>query len=375
MKKIFIIAQIIIIVCISSGCVMLHLRREPGRRYYQGYIYTLEGQPIQGLRVSEADSSGGITDKHGYFKFKQKYWTYSLVVESEEKTIDFIDLCRRGLHHMPCGMVGLFNPWYKPRLPGCFDERDADTFFVDMDCKWKSDKVREGQKRATRRVLRKSVALANCLPDTAEPSFGTFTDERDGKTYKTVKIGEQTWMAQNLNFETSLTASGGDKDTIYDCNQYGMVYDWETAMRDCHKYGRLYDWETAKQVCPDGWKLPNDEDWKKLVETACGEDFAGSTLKSKRWWRNWDDGQPFGNGTDNFGFSALPGGKGYPKSRCGCENKDFGSSGYWWIAKPTDTLSYNSGYLRMVNYDDKISVYSDDRNPFWYSVRCVADRP
>ncbi|MDR2592693.1 MAG: hypothetical protein LBC59_07800 [Chitinispirillales bacterium] len=357
MKKIFVITQIIIIGCISNGCVLLHLRPEPGRRYYQGYIYTLEGQPIQGLRVIAVDSSGGITDKRGYFKFKQTCWSGDLAVilpdESEEKTIDFIDLCRFGrrrLHWKPF-------PWQKDPLNGCFDEREADTFFVDMDCKWKSNRVLQGQKRATKRVLRKSVALANCLPNAAEPSFGTFTDERDGKTYKTVTINGQTWMAQNLNFEPPSDISGCYED------------------KNCNQYGRLYDWKTAKRVCPDGWKLPNDEDWEKLVETACGKEFAGSTLKSKRRWNETDKGEN-GNGTDNFGFSALPGGKRYPISNCGCENNDIGTFGYWWIAKPTDSLGYmgyKSGYLRMNNYDDGISVYSDNRDLNWYSVRCIAD--
>jgi uncharacterized protein (TIGR02145 family) len=298
----------------------------------------------------DTDSAGGITNEHGFFKFKQTYRSNNLIVKSEGKIIDSIDLERIGhrrLHWKPF-------PWQKDPLLGCFDERSADTFFVDMDCKWKSNKVQQGQKRATKRVLRKSVAMANCLPNAAEPSFGTFSDERDGQTYKTVTINGQTWMAQNLNFEPPSGISG--------------CYDDKNV--NCYSYGRLYDWETAKQVCPDGWKLPDDEDWKKLVETACGEDFAGSTLKSKRTWKN-HYGEPFGNGTDNFGFSALPGGL-----RDGGDYfEDIGISGYWWIAKPTDTLSYNSGNLHMVSYYNYISVYSASRIRSWFSVRCVADTP
>ena len=378
MKKILIIAQIMIIAYISSGCVLLHLRREPGRRYYQGYIYTLEGQPIQGLKVyssdckylrcteadsaviitdargkvyssdcknfrcTEAYSAGRMTDERGYFKFKQaKHWmTGYLVVESDGRIIDFIDLCRFGrpvLHWMPF-------PWQKDPLLGCFDERSTDTFFVDMDCKWKSDMARQGQKRETKRILRKSVALANCLPDTVEPSFGTFTDERDGKTYKTVKIGEQTWMAQNLNYKTDSSWCFNNADS------------------NCIKYGRLYTWDAAMEICPIGYHLPSSEDWGRLVATAGGWKTAAKKLKSKS---GWDEN---GNGTDNYEFSALPSGFRY-------SGDDFSSAGYhghWWTATEcTD----NYAYYWFISYDIDNVYEGDDFKDYGFSVRCVADRP
>ena len=149
-------------------------------------------------------------------------------------------------------------------------------------------------------------------------SEGYFTDSRDGKKYKTVSIGTQTWMAENLNYNAS-----GSK--CYDNNP-----------ANCQKYGRLYNWNTAMKACPKGWHLPSNEEWYVLCHFAdnnCVEkeegitlegtqeeqwrqffDFAlkeqnmaGKFLKSTSGWNN-NQGKP-DNGTDAYGFSALPGGK------------------------------------------------------------------
>jgi uncharacterized protein (TIGR02145 family) len=129
---------------------------------------------------------------------------------------------------------------------------------------------------------------------------GTFTDTRDGKTYKTVKIGEQVWMAENLNCEAK-----GSR-----CYNDSISY--------CDKYGRLYYWPMAMEVCPKGWHLPSNEEWDKLYRFADGtngtespyeSEMAGKYLKAKSGWN--DDEEKSGNGEDKFGFSALPGGYSY----------------------------------------------------------------
>jgi uncharacterized protein (TIGR02145 family) len=117
---------------------------------------------------------------------------------------------------------------------------------------------------------------------------GSFTDPRDKKTYKTVKIGTQTLMAENLDY-------GGKNGNIGSC--------YDEKAENCKKYGRLYNWETAKEACPKNWHLPSDAEWSTLTDFI--GDGAGAKLKAASGWDN------NGNGTDAYGFSALPGGGGY----------------------------------------------------------------
>jgi len=183
-----------------------------------------------------------------------------------------------------------------------------------------------------------AIGLAGC-------GSGTFTDKRDGQRYKTVKIGRQIWMAENLNYQTE-SGSWCYKDNADKCKYYG----------------RLYDWNTAKTVCPKGWKLPSREDWNSLFAAVGGWKTAGEKLKSKSGWNE------NGNGTDNYGFSALPGG-----DRHSDGGFDFaGYYGLWWTATEDDNgLAY---YRRMLYRDDRVDEDGYDKSG-GYSVRCVADRP
>jgi uncharacterized protein (TIGR02145 family) len=178
------------------------------------------------------------------------------------------------------------------------------------------------------------------------PGGGKFTDDRDGKSYKTVKIGEQTWMAENLNIET-------DSSWCY-----------ENADSNCVKYGRLYDWETAMEACPAGWHLSSTGEWGALMRIAGGQSVAGKKLKAKNGWNNYKGAS--GNGTDEFGFSALPGG--YRSSYDG----SFGSAGnigYWWVDGEDDRRYYY--WLRYD--DDQVRGAVGDRLNSPHSVRCVED--
>jgi uncharacterized protein (TIGR02145 family) len=173
----------------------------------------------------------------------------------------------------------------------------------------------------------------------------TFTDPRDGKVYRTVKIGNQIWMAENLNY-----AWIGSKRYNNDQNNAEI-------------YGRLYDWETAFEACPPGWHLPSIEEWDELINFVGGEDTAGKKLKAKSGW----DGN--GNGTDSYGFSALPGG--YGRSDGSFDGVGYG--GCWWSATE-DNSDY--AYYRYMDYifDDSSDVSrNNDVKSRLFSVRCVQD--
>lgn len=112
-------------------------------------------------------------------------------------------------------------------------------------------------------------------------------DERDGRKYKTVKIGQQIWMAENLNHP--LRGS----------------HCYKNNAANCRKYGQFYSWGDAIEVCPDGWHLPSVDEFKELIEYAGGES-AGKSLKSATGWAK-KDGKDC-NGTDEYGFSARAAG-------------------------------------------------------------------
>jgi uncharacterized protein (TIGR02145 family) len=161
----------------------------------------------------------------------------------------------------------------------------------------------------------------------------TFTDTRDGKTYKIVKIGSQTWMAENLNYIT------------------GNSWCYDNSSSNCNKYGRLYDWETAKKACPSGWHLPSRSEFETLLSNAGGSGSnAYHALKD----------------VGSSGFSALFGGWRY--SDGGFNN--VGSFGSWWSSSEYGT--FNAWYLYM--YSSSQDAYVDSYyETYGFSVRCLQD--
>ena len=124
---------------------------------------------------------------------------------------------------------------------------------------------------------------ALCKTETEDNcEYGTLADSRDGQTYKTVKIGDQVWMAENLNYENGNSMCYSDGST------------------KCGKSGRIYTWDDAKEVCPSGWHLPDTTEWVALFSAVGTRGMAGRNLKSTTGWA--DDG----NGVDAYGFSVLP---------------------------------------------------------------------
>jgi len=173
-------------------------------------------------------------------------------------------------------------------------------------------------------------------------SYGEIVDPRDGKTYKTVEIDNQTWMAENLNY-----ASDGS-------------YCYNNEADSCSKYGRLYTWAAARSVCPSGWHLPSSDEWSTLFTAVGGTSSAGKVLKSTTGWSG------NGNGTDSYGFGVLP--AGYR-----LYNGSFSTAGNY--ADFWSSTEYDSDYA----YFWSFYFYSVDvfRNNYGkgsgYSVRCLRD--
>jgi uncharacterized protein (TIGR02145 family) len=177
----------------------------------------------------------------------------------------------------------------------------------------------------------------------------TFKDSRDGTVYKTVTIGKQVWMAENLNYETD---SG--------C----WVYDNDPSFASTN--GRLYNWETAQKVCPSGWHLPSDDEWKELEDFISGEGHSGTegtALKATSGWYN------NGNGTDDYGFKAIASGNRMYNG----DNYDFYSMGqivlFWTSTGGDSNLALN---WTLVYHFEHLERGINDKSA-GFSVRCVRD--
>ncbi|MDY6388534.1 MAG: fibrobacter succinogenes major paralogous domain-containing protein [Fibrobacter sp.] len=171
---------------------------------------------------------------------------------------------------------------------------------------------------------------------------GTLIDSRDGKKYKIVKIGRQVWMAENLNYKMKNT------------------YCYNNSADSCAKYGRLYIWDAAVGACPDGWHLPTMAEFSVLFSTVGGSSSAGRALKSAFDWE--DDG----NGSDAFGFSAVP--AGYRNNDGKYSRK--GAGAYFWSAIKEDIFFAN--FVRLYYYSNDVYMASDSKASA-FSVRCVRD--
>ncbi len=214
--------------------------------------------------------------------------------------------------------------------------------------------------------------------------YGEFTDARDGQVYKTVTIGSQTWMAENLNYNPgdvsdmgSYAWSGCYDNESSNCTKYGRLYTWEVAMNDAScAYGNkcnasLNPTTPFRGVCPQGWHLPSHREFETLINyidpsfgynhTDPASSFiAGKYLKSNSGWNS------SGNGTDAYGFSALPGG--YRYSNRGFSNE--GNYAYFWSSG-----EYNGNYAFDLNlyYDGEYAYLSWNNKYYARSVRCLKD--
>ena len=242
-------------------------------------------------------------------------------------------------------------------------------------------------------------------------------EDIDGNTYRTIEIGDQTWMKENLrvtsyNDGTDISADMSNQDWgntdetslgAYAIYPHDDVDGLDSDAEVVAAYGKLYNWyavDDDRGLCPDGWRVPSDEDWDQLVDYVTDQGYpneqdnlngAGNALKSCRQvdlplggdcdtseHPRWDE-YPFPShdephyGLDAFGFSAFPGG-----IRDASGNfKDVGSNGYWWSDTALDSggnLAWGRGMDIEVG-----NVIRPDSNPTGYhmsngfSVRCLRD--
>jgi uncharacterized protein (TIGR02145 family) len=158
------------------------------------------------------------------------------------------------------------------------------------------------------------------------------------------------WMAENINFQP----------------QNGNSWCYMNDSAYCAMYGRLYDWNTAMAACPAGWHLATAAEWESLVELAGGTADAGEKLKAASGWRWNKSDDASGNGTDNYGFSALPGGD-YGDSDFG----NAGNYGFWWTATE---YSEDGAYMTSIySYDIGIGEKNTNKKNLRRSARCVMD--
>lgn len=234
----------------------------------------------------------------------------------------------------------------------------------------------EGSSSSSEEESSSSILLYSSDASIYDPTASTLTDLRDGQVYRTITIDipakdySEVWMAENLNYETENS------------------YCYEEAPANCSKYGRLYTWAAAvvkpedecgsgfkcdlgsgdiRGVCPKGWHLPSRAEWETLIVAVDGsiveydsDNIAGSKLKSSSGW--YDSG----NGTDNFGFLALP--AGYRGNYGGYYYES--SNAYFW-----SSIEYNSSnaYRMNLNYRNGNAYLGNSNKSYGFSVRCLKD--
>ncbi|SOE50412.1 major paralogous domain-containing protein [Fibrobacter sp. UWT3] len=218
-------------------------------------------------------------------------------------------------------------------------------------------------------------------------TYGSMTDERDGKVYRTVQIGDQIWMAENLNYADSVkTPSLLERSWCYDnktenCDVAGRLYTWAAAIDSVALYdngngvncGAGVNCTMPKKVrgiCPSGWHLPRFDggydDEFLILYNAAGEETSGKALKSQIGWE-YCGNEYFG--TDTLGFSGIP--AGYRIS-----SGSFTSAGhlaYFHTTLTSADFSHYTTHAEYLSYGSKLMGKQRLEKSDAYSVRCIKD--
>ncbi len=218
-----------------------------------------------------------------------------------------------------------------------------------------------------------------------EIAYDSITDSRDGQIYKTVKIGDQVWMAENLNYydttlnDRSWCYGAPNSFTTENCAVTGRLYTWAAAIdsvklatdkenpQDCG-YGKLCALpDTVYGICPPGWHLPTNTEWNTLFTVVGGKLTAGKVLKSQTGWLDYQGTGDY-YGTDALGFSALPAGYRFSNGY----SYNVGGLAFFWSA--SDSLSDKVYYIYLYFLSWSVYLDSNDKD-YALSVRCLKNKP
>ena len=326
-----------------------------------------------------------VRDGNEIYVCEDSRWKFVRAVIDSVKTVDDLSACtnsREGDSVLVTSLNAVYvcgdGKWYKVDVEDLLESSSSVSPGSSSDG-W--EKLPSSSSSSLLVVSSSSEAVSSSSPQVKPNwaylnpavSYGELTDARDGQVYKTVQIGEQVWMAENLNYayNEGTAQSYCYNNSADSCAKYGRLYLWSAAMdsaavfgdvgKGCG-YGSTCEAGSAttevRGVCPEGWHLPSKAEFETLFAAVGGWDVAGKALKSTSGWT--DDG----NGTDSYGFSALPAGI---RDTSG----DFYSAGYyagfWSATEDNSDIAYYMGLF----------YYSDDAylNSYYkysgFSVRCL----
>ena len=245
----------------------------------------------------------------------------------------------------------------------------------EKELKQGAEKVKKELKQGVKKV-KKELKKDN-VKDTKEEN-GKITDGRDGKVYKIVKIGEQTWMAENLNY----TKNDGFQEQLKDTKNWkagdanGWYY-YDNKPENGKIYGALYQWKAATKACPKGWHLPTKKEWTQLSSYLKSNGYSydvekkrkiAKSLASDNGWKNSKEEGVIGNNDypkfrNKSAFSALPAGNlSFGKF------KSIGEKTYWWSSNDKDERNAEG---KSLIYDVSIVYSASASKKNGLSVRCV----
>lgn len=229
----------------------------------------------------------------------------------------------------------------EPQVVAIPATKNVDALFIKIESVYKGKKWND--------LCISEISLQGVNHQAPAPVAGeVLKDSRDGQSYRTVRIGDQVWMAQNLNFTV------------------GVNWCYDDKAENCQKYGRLYNWNTAMTACPAGWHLPSRAESETLVSFAGGSMLGGRKLKSTSGWSGKSDGM------DPFGFNAIP--AGFRKTSEHIDGFDWlGYAAFIWTTAESMFDKSDALGLFMSSGGDRVELSDENKETTGASVRCLKD--